>query len=242
MIDRFSKLVSLVPLTKQDELSVAEAIKDHWLYKFGKPKSILSDRGRVFEGSILRKLTEKFGIKQEFTSPYQHQANGLAERAIRTVRDMLITSLKSKKEKIAWEKMIPKIEFSINATYQSSTKRSPFEIVFGRKVILHGLPPSSSTDHERIILETKFESGKAADKLRNLEASRRGHRDFQIGEKVLVKKEPHNMKKNGNRYDGPFQILEFLSPHQVLIDFPGKPKPRRIEWLKRILNSNGEGS
>jgi hypothetical protein len=40
----------------------------------------------------------------------------------------------------------------------------------------------------------------------------------------------------------PFQILEFLSPHQVLIDFPGKPKPRRIEWLKRILNSNGEGS
>ena len=69
MIDRFSKLVSLVPLTKQDELSVAEAIKDHWLYKFGKPKSILSDRGRVFEGAILRKLTEKFGIKQEFTSP-----------------------------------------------------------------------------------------------------------------------------------------------------------------------------
>ena len=44
MIDRFSKLVSLVPLKKQDELSLADTFKNRWIYKFGKPRSILSDR------------------------------------------------------------------------------------------------------------------------------------------------------------------------------------------------------
>lgn len=54
---------------------------------------MFSDHGKVFESGEMKNLFIKFGIKQELTSPYQYQANGLAERTIRTVRDMLITSL-----------------------------------------------------------------------------------------------------------------------------------------------------
>ena len=93
IIDRFSKLVSLSSTNSQDESTILNVILNNWIYKFGRPESILTDRGRIFEGSMFRDWMSKFGIKQEFSSPYQHQSNGLAERVIRTVRDMLATSL-----------------------------------------------------------------------------------------------------------------------------------------------------
>ena len=43
----------------------------------------------------MKKFAFKFDIEQEFTSPYQHQSKGLAERTVRTVRDMLVTTMKS---------------------------------------------------------------------------------------------------------------------------------------------------
>jgi Integrase core domain len=233
LIDRFSKLVSLIPMVRQDEKTLAQNILYHWIYKFGKPRSFLSDRGKVFEGKEMKMLANKFGIEQEFSSPYQHQSNGLAERTIRTVRDMLVTSKIGENSNKQWTSWIPKIEFYINATYQSSTGRSPFEIIYGRKLLLHGQFQDSKIDHSGNIAKAEFSNKKTADKLRLLDRSKRGERVFHVGEEVMVKIEPHKAKKNGFRYEGPYKILEFLSPHQVLIDFQGHPKPRRIDWLKK---------
>ena len=44
IIDRFSKLVRLVPLIRQSGISVLEAFKYQWIYKFRKPKAMLFDR------------------------------------------------------------------------------------------------------------------------------------------------------------------------------------------------------
>ena len=53
------------PLIRQDGISVSKAIKNLWIYKFGKSKAILSDRGKVFEGEEMKALSAKFGIQQE---------------------------------------------------------------------------------------------------------------------------------------------------------------------------------
>ena len=76
IIDRFSKLVRLVPLIRQDEITVSETVKNQWIYKLGKPKAILSDRGKVFEGREMKALSAKFGIQQEFISLYEHSLKG----------------------------------------------------------------------------------------------------------------------------------------------------------------------
>ena len=60
IIDRFSKLMRLVPLIRQDGTSVSQAIKNQRIYKFGKPKAILSDREKFFEGGEMKALSAKF--------------------------------------------------------------------------------------------------------------------------------------------------------------------------------------
>ena len=79
-----------------------------------------------------KEFCQKHGIEHRCSSPFQYQSNGLAERYIRTVRDMLVTTNGEKVKQMWWE-IIPKIEFSLNATVQSTTEFSPFEIVFKRK-------------------------------------------------------------------------------------------------------------
>lgn len=237
IIDRFSKLVSLSAITKLDDQSIFKAIMNNWIYKFGRPRSILTDRGRNFESSWIQQQWKDLNIECEFSSPYQHQSNGLVERVIRTIRDMITTSLKGGCQEKNWHDLLPRIEYSINATQQSSTKFSPFEIVFGYKINLHSGSNDQVIPDTRITLEARRNLEIAAGKMNNFEKNIRGQREFQLGEKVLLRREPQHRKKNDFQYDGPYRISRFLSPHQVELEGPEGTKLRRIEWLKKWKQS-----
>ena len=195
IIDRFSKLVSLNAITKMDEQTIFKVILNNWIYKFGKPVSILTDRGKNFESNFLKSKLAQLNIKQEFSSPYQHQSNGLVERVIRTVRDMIVTSLKGKCEERNWYELLPRIEFSINATEQSATKYSPFEIVFGRKINLHSRFTNLTERKSDIKNNVRLNLESAAKNMTAYEINKRGSRIFKEGELVLVRVEPQNRKK-----------------------------------------------
>ena len=137
MVDRFCKVVVLVPLRNQDENTLIAAIKNRWIYRFGKPRSFLSDRGKTFEGNKLREMCKTFNITQAFSSPYQHQFNGLAERTIYSLCDMVVPSSASQNDSLDWEELLPKIEFLLNTTWQSSIGCTPFEVLFRQKLNLH---------------------------------------------------------------------------------------------------------
>ena len=233
IIDRFSKLVSLTATAKQDEETIFKIILNSWIYRFGKPKSILTDRGRNFESKFLGERLKKLGISQEFSSPYQHQSNGLAERAIRTVRDLITTTLAGGCVERNWHELLPRIEFSINCSRQSSTGFSPFEIIYGRRVNLHSNMRQSTEQRQDLIHEAKDNSDEAAKRMRLMDETKRGSRFFSVGEEVLVRKEPHKRQKDGMQYDGPYKIVQFLTPHRVELQTPNGTKERRIEWLKK---------
>lgn len=233
IVDRFSKLTSLTPLAKQDEKTIWKALLQNWIYKVGKPRSILSDHGKNFESIYLSNNLKELGIQQEFSSPYQHQSNGLAERAIRTMRDLISSTLAGGCSEKNWLELLPRVEFVINATKQSATGCSPFEIVFGRNINLHSVFDQNVLQSRNIIEEARIVATKAANTMRAQDVSRRGTRFFKVGEEVLVKIEPHKRKKDGIQYEGPYQIQRFISPHQVELQTENKTKLRRIEWLKK---------
>ena len=51
-------------------------------------RRIRSDNGGEFQASKLRDWCAKQGIKQEFTPPYSPQSNGVAERSVRTIKEL----------------------------------------------------------------------------------------------------------------------------------------------------------
>lgn len=237
IIDQFSKMISLTPTQRQDEKTIHRVLLHHWIYKFGKPKYIVSDRGKVFEGSQIKDLVEKYNIQWIFTSPYDHKSNGLAERAIRTIRDMIVTFLNDGRIEGSWDEIMPKIEYSLNSTVQESTGFSPMEIIFGRKVNIHGKDAYVNLDHKQILTEVRNNLRLSADKMRTRDIEKKGHRVFEIDQKVLVKIDPQKRAKDGNVYEGPVKIKAFPTEHQVELEYPEGRKFRRIEWLKEYHGS-----
>ena len=60
---------------------------------------------------------------------------------------------------------------------------------------------------KKIVNETKVELKRVAKEFRKYDSDKKGQRNFAVGEQVLVKKEPHNIHKRGDRYEGPYAII-----------------------------------
>jgi transposase InsO family protein len=68
-------------------LIVAAFIKENIICRFGIPDRLVSDNGTPFKKKEVAALCEKYGIKQDFSTAHNPQANGQAE-AINKQRDM----------------------------------------------------------------------------------------------------------------------------------------------------------
>ena len=238
MVDQFSKLVSLTEIRTQNEDTIVQCVLIKWIYRYGKPKTILTDNGKCFTGGKFKDFCRKYGIEQRFSSPFQHQSNGLAERTIRTVRDMIVTS-RGDTDKRSWWQIVPKIEFCLNATVQSTTGYSPFEVVFGRKINLHAAAGIAKTEESNVIkMKVRENLEKAARRMENWEREKRTNRHFEDGQKVFVKQDPTKLRKDTFPFDGPYQILRHISPHQLELQNlkDGNIIRRRIEWIKKVNN------
>jgi transposase InsO family protein len=58
---------------------MVEFVKEHIIYIFGVPQTIMTDKGPQFTSSEFRDFAESMGIKLLNSSPYYAQANGRAE-------------------------------------------------------------------------------------------------------------------------------------------------------------------
>ena len=63
--------------------------------------------------------------------PPPHQANGLDERFNQTLVNAL--SKFAQKHRESWDEQLAEVVYAYNTAVQESTKRTPFEVMFGRK-------------------------------------------------------------------------------------------------------------
>lgn len=131
------------------------------------------------------------------------------------------------------------MEFSLNATFQSSIGCSPAEIIFGRVLNKNIFKKCSLlkniSEYKRAIDTVR------TDQRRNIEIkntrnkydnSKRTHRTFNIGDLILVKQDVRS--KHENRFVGPFRILSQIHDNSYKVQNI-KTKDiliRNVEWLK----------
>jgi len=224
IIDHFSKYISLTAIAKQDENTITDTLVKKWILKFGAPRKIHLDCGKSFESKMMKELANKYDIQVIYSSPYHHSANGLIERQFRTIRDRINTSIKTNKNK-NWADLIPEIEFSINASTQKTTKKSPAEIIFGFKINRTEWHETDKLQDKDVIKE------KINNENRNSSVNQLSSRTFAVGDRVLIKKE--NRHKDEERYDGPFLITKRIHERSYEVtDMKGKKLIRNIEWIK----------
>lgn len=75
MTDVFSNFTQAKPTRDQKAATVAKVLVCERFYYFGLPARIHSEQGRNFEGVLVQRLCEWYGIQKSHTAPYPLQEN-----------------------------------------------------------------------------------------------------------------------------------------------------------------------
>ncbi|GJV54722.1 reverse transcriptase domain-containing protein [Tanacetum coccineum] len=84
-IDYFTKWIEAKPVATITGNQVKKFVWDNIVFRFGLPREIISDNGKQFRDNPFKDWCEKLCIRQSFDSVKHPQANGLVERANRSL-------------------------------------------------------------------------------------------------------------------------------------------------------------
>jgi hypothetical protein len=228
VVDRFSKIAHFIPCHKTDNAShVADLFFNEVVRLHGVPNTIVSDRDAKFLSSFWRTLWYKLGTKLLFSTTCHPQTDGQTDVVNRTLSTMLLAVLKDNLR--LWEEYLSHIEFAYNRSIHSTTKLSPFMVVYGfnphAPIDLLPLPTSEivnldATQHSEFILKlhesTKLQIEKMNERYRITTSKVRKEVKLEPGDLVWVylrKDRFSDLRKSKlmPRAAGPFKVLEKIN-------------------------------
>ncbi|MBW0562750.1 hypothetical protein O181_102465 [Austropuccinia psidii MF-1] len=208
-------------------------------------QNIISDKDLKFTSALWTNLHNMFGAKLSFSTAYHPQTNGLAERMIQTLEDMIrifcAYGLKFKDSDgftHDWCTLIQALELEYKTSIHSSTGKTPemLEKVWNPRlpyytlkqdlVDIHPTPSSfksmldKARHHANRLMQDSFKYSKERwDKSLK-------QRDLKIGYLVLVSTLYLNnikgQKKLKDSFSGQFMIKELHGPNAVQLELTGE--------------------
>ncbi|XP_025611902.1 uncharacterized protein [Arachis hypogaea] len=235
-IDYFSKWVEAQPLAKITSKQMISFVWKNIICRFGIPQHITTDNGRQFSDQKFQAFLQDLKIKQHFASVEHPQTNGLAE----TANKVILHALKKKLDdaKGLWAELIPEVLWGYNTTPQTSTKETPFRLVYGSEAMI---PLEISQESIRTHTDNHDEARRVEldiiEEIRDISALRQRatqqaiarhynksvkRRAFVKGDLVLRKtenarKQPSHGKLAAN-WDGPYRISEILGNGAYILE------------------------
>ena len=155
VVDKLSKAAHFIPIkTTYKAANIADIFLKQIFRLHGVPKVIISDRDPKFTGNFWKSLFKGLNTTLNFSTSFHPQTDGETERVNQVLEDFLRMYVKDQPGK--WEHYLHLAEFAYNNNYQSSTKFSPFEILYGRK---YNAPISQNNPVDRLVLGPELLKG-----------------------------------------------------------------------------------
>lgn len=133
-IEYFTKWIEVEPLTTITTEKIAKFIWKSIVCRFGVPKELLSENGTQFASRKVKLTCEDLGIHQVFSSVEHPQSNGQAEAANKIILNGLKKKLRA--AKVEWVDRLPEVIWAYHTTVQTTTKETPFGLVYGCDAML----------------------------------------------------------------------------------------------------------
>ncbi|CAB0008306.1 unnamed protein product, partial [Nesidiocoris tenuis] len=207
MIDRYTNWMEAIPLTNITAETVAQAVYENWIVRFGIPSSIISDQGRQFEATLFKNLSSLCGIQLRRTTAYHPQCNGKAERLHRTLK----TAIRANGS-LKWSRTLPTVLLGLRAAFNPDSGVSIAEMVYGTTIKLPGeflgQPAPISRDIEPFVTNLQ----ETMRKLKPVPVDHKSHqsvfvhKDLSTSTHAFVRID-RVKKPLEPAYDGPFKIL-----------------------------------
>ncbi|CAF3890180.1 unnamed protein product, partial [Rotaria sp. Silwood1] len=234
LTDVLSKFVVTKAVRDNTAQTAVRFLKEDIISKFGTPRCILTDNGTHFTSTLMNELIKQIGTTHLYSTPYHPQTNGQVERYNSTM-DAKIAAL-SNLRKTDWDDQLPFVTFNYNASIHSSTKQIPFEMMYGRSPVLpfdhQDTNVTLSHDSEHVKKLQQFLSNlneqaklniiKNQQRYKQRYDVNRSNPSYNIGDLVLVK--TLNIRyKFDIRYEGPFRIIQTITPKTFIVQHVKKP-------------------
>ena len=233
VVDRFSKAVHFIPLTKLPTAKeTAELLITHVFKIHGLPQDIVSDRGPQFSAQFWKAFCKLIGATVSLSSGFHPQTNGQTERANQDLEVALRCMTSS--NTTSWSRMLPWVEYAHNTLPTTATGLSPFQCCLGYQ------PPLFPAQEEEVavpsaqafirqcrrtwrrararLLQSVVYFKKQADRRRS--AAPR----YNVGQRVWLSSRNLPLKvlsrKLAPRFVGPFPITKIINPSAVRLKLP----------------------
>lgn len=197
--------------------------------QFGSPDVLKSDNGSPFQSDCFAGFAAEFGFKHHRVTPRWPEANGEAERFMRTLKKSILASSVSHQE---WTVELQTFLLAYRSTPHGSTGKPPFDLLFGRPMQNYlptfpvDAPPSPAhTDAQQCDARRKAYNKWYVDTRRRTKSNQ-----FRVGQQVLRKQEKRN--KFSPYYDpNPYTITK-ITGSQVTASRNGKTTCRNSSFFK----------
>ncbi|XP_069789646.1 gypsy retrotransposon integrase-like protein 1 isoform X4 [Narcine bancroftii] len=131
--DYFTKWVEAIPIQKRDALSVAGGLAATF-YRFGASKEIFANENRIFCEEVNKSLFERWNINYKVTPAEHPQHAGLDNRTSEVLKTAIRNTVNSKQKD--WDDCLDPILFEFRTSVNSSTKFTPFFLLYNREARL----------------------------------------------------------------------------------------------------------
>ena len=237
VVDRFTKYAHFLPLKHPyTAISVARLLFDTVVKLHGLPRSMVSDRDKVFTSHVWKELFKLLGVNLNLSTAYHPQTDGQTERVNQCLEIYLRCSVGDSPAK--WKSWLSQAEFWYNSTHHVALGCSPFKALYGYDSFV-GVPVAVASDTPPLLAEfiadrqlhselLKDHLAKAQARMK-LSADRlRTDTSFQVGDRVLLKLQPYAQSSIVNRpfpklsmkYYGPFTILQKIGQAAYTLNSP----------------------
>ncbi|GJT15066.1 reverse transcriptase domain-containing protein [Tanacetum coccineum] len=211
------------------------------------PGEIISDNRKQFRDNPFKDWCEKLCIRQCFASVKHPQANGLVERANRSLGEGIKARLDEKSKD--WIEELPHVLWAHRTMIKSSNGETPFSLTYGTEAVIPaeiGMPTLRTAEIDQTknnealginldLIEERREKAaiqeaKSKKKMEKYYNSRVRGTSFKPGDMVYRSNEASHAKdegKLGPKWEGPYEVKESLGKGAYkLKDCKGNEIPR----------------
>jgi transposase InsO family protein len=191
IVDDFSRFLKVYPTRDCTASTTVRCLQD-LVANEGTPEEVLSDNGKHFVADLVRNFFQLHKIRHIRTAPYHPSANGMAERSIRTLKNLIRADLMERMGSDgSWDVNILRIQAAYNSAPHGVTGQSPFSIARGRTSTPAWCPVPVKVSQVNIpwnLIHGKSEVQRKQSSLKSLERKGRNMRTFEKAEEIWRRK------------------------------------------------------